>query len=104
VPDYSHVVLLLSGEPERDLPLLDKVAAACAGLVAPPVLIGVSQHHAAHARPFALARRLGLVYLDAQAHPHDCAGVWGAVYPLLARWREAANSAPMSDPNLVAMR
>ncbi|WP_077595298.1 BLUF domain-containing protein [Polaromonas sp. A23] len=104
VPDYSHIVLLLSGEPERDLPLLDKVAAACAGLASPPVLVGVAQHHATHSRPFALAHHLGLIYLDAQAHPHDCAGVWAAVHPLLARWREAANSGPLSIPDLFAMR
>jgi hypothetical protein len=104
VPDYSHIVLLLSGEPERDLPLLDKVAAACAGLASPPVLLGVAQHRAAHSRPFALAHRLGLIYLDAQAHPHDCADVWAAVHPLLTRWREAANSGPLSFPDLLAMR
>lgn len=103
VPDYSHIVLLLSGEPERDLPLLDKVAAACARLASPPVLVGVAQHRAAHSRPFALAHHLGLIYLDAQAHPHDCEGVWAAVHPLLARWREAANSGPVSIPDLPAL-
>lgn len=104
VPDYSHIVLLLSGEPERDLPLLDKVAAACAGLASPPVLLGVAQERAAHSRPFALAHRLGLFYFDVQADPHDCAGVWAAVHPLLARWREAANSGPLSVPDLLVMK
>jgi len=95
VPDYSHIVLLLSGEPERDLPLLQKVADACAGLLMPPVLLGVAEHAQAHARPFAVAHRLGLIYLDAQAHPQHSAGVWEVVYPLLARWREAANSSSL---------
>jgi len=96
VPDYSHIIVLLSGEPERDLPLMQKVADACAGLLVTPVLLGVAEHPASHARPFALAHRLGLIYLDAQAHPQHSAGVWEAVYPLLARWREAANSSSLS--------
>ena len=97
VPDYSHIILLLSGEPERDVPLLQKVAEACAGLLVPPVLLGVAEHASTHARPFALAHRLGLIYLDAQAHPQHSAGVWEAAYPLLVRWREAANSSNLSQ-------
>jgi hypothetical protein len=105
IPDYSHIIVLLSGEPERDLPLLQKVAEACEGLVTAPVVLGVAEHRVAHAQPFALAHRLGLIYLDAQAHPLHSAGVWEAVYPLLARWREAANSSNVStSPNFQRMR
>ncbi|AMO21709.1 hypothetical protein GCM10027034_01830 [Ramlibacter solisilvae] len=96
IPDYSHIVLLLSGEPERDWPLLQRVAESCAGLPAPPVLLGVAEHRAAHAQPFATAHRLGLIYLDAQAHPLDSAGVWEAAYPVLAHWRATASAGPPS--------
>ena len=92
VPDYSHVVLLLSGEHERDHALLLKVARACAGLLAPPALIGVARYDVDHQAVSATARSLGLAYLPAQAHLGDAASVWGAIAPLLARWREAANS------------
>jgi hypothetical protein len=101
IPDYSHIVLLLSGEPERDLPLLQKVAEACEGVLVPPVLLGVAEHRAAHAQPFAMAHRLGLIYLDAQAHPVHSVGVWQAVHPLLARWREAANSSGLNTNSQV---
>jgi hypothetical protein len=104
VPDYSHIVLLLSGESGRDLPLLNRVAECCAGLASPPVLIGVAAHASAHERPFALAHRMGLIYLDAQAHAEHGAGAWAAVHPLLARWRETANGAPFSDFNSLTWR
>lgn len=100
VPDYSHILLMLSGEPERDLPLFVKVADACAGLVSPPVLVGVAEHMSAHAQPFALAHRLGLIYLDTEANPAHSAAAWTAVHPLLTRWRETAHSGPVSLPNL----
>jgi hypothetical protein len=92
VPDYSHLMLLLSGDPERDQALLRKVAQACAGLVAPPALLAVAERSQSHAAPFALARRLGLIYLQACAALDDPDAVWTAARPLLDLWREAANS------------
>ncbi|HSV34823.1 MAG TPA: BLUF domain-containing protein [Ramlibacter sp.] len=99
IPDYSHLLLLLCGEADRDLALLHKVALACGGLVSPPVLLGVAQDPAAHAEPFAMAHRLGLIYLQCQANPHDSEAAWAAAHPLLALWREAANSgSPVEAP------
>lgn len=93
--DYSHIVLLLSGEPEHDLALAQRVASACGGLVASPVLLGVAPAAApaVHGSVFALARRCGLIYLDALAAVRDdAAACWKAIAPQLARWREAADS------------
>jgi len=92
ISDYSHLVLLLCGEVERDLQLLQRVAEACAALVAPPALVGVAPRREDHARPFALAHQLGLLYLDASGDAANPESAWAAVEPLLAIWREAANS------------
>lgn len=91
LPDYSHVVLLLSGNPDRDLALLRRVAQACVGVVAPPALLGVGVP-TAHAEPFALARRFGMVYLAAECDGLDEKSCWLAIEPLLAGWRHAVNS------------
>lgn len=98
VPDYSHILLLLSGDAERDLALVRNVALACAGLPRPPALLGVAGDAAAHRDPFCLARRLGLVYLPTQANVDDSAAVWRAARPLLALWRDAANSGAPIEP------
>jgi hypothetical protein len=47
-----------------------------------PAVLGVAAHRDTHAQAFAVARRLGLIYLDAQADPLNSCGVWEAVYPL----------------------
>jgi hypothetical protein len=92
VPDYSHVVLLLAGDSERDHALVLKAARACAGLLSPPALLGVAQREEDHRAAFSTARELGLIYLPATAPLGDAASVWAAIRPLLATWREAANS------------
>lgn len=94
VPDYSHILLLLSGEAERDLALVRKAAMACAGLAAPPALLALAAEPGAHHGPLALAQELGLAYGAAQADVEDPVAVWQAASPMLARWREAANSVP----------
>lgn len=95
LPDYSHLLLLLSGR-EHDPLLVRRVADACAGMALPPVLVGVADQAAMHA-PIALARQRGLIYFDAVASPLDPAAAWAAASPLLARWRDAANSSgPLS--------
>jgi hypothetical protein len=92
LPDYSHVVLLLSGQPERDGGLVQKVGLACAGLVAPPQLVGVALEDETHAAASGLAERRGLSYLAVHADPESPAAVWGAVRPRLAEWRMARAS------------
>jgi hypothetical protein len=92
LPDYSHVVLLLSDELERDLSLVQRVALACSGLAAPPALLGVAQDAARHTEMFNLCRRRGLIYLGAQSNTRDAKRCWAAISPLLADWRHAVDS------------
>jgi len=94
MPDFSHVMLLLCGNVDRDLTLLKAVVSAFSGLPSPPALLGVAANEAAHARPAAIAQGLDLVYLACHADPKDGAAVWEAAQPLLGDWRQAANSGP----------
>jgi hypothetical protein len=90
--DYSHLVLLLCGRSDLDQSLLDKVMQACCRLVRPPALLAVAEEPQAHAEPYALARRNGLVYLQARARPDDPHATWRAIDPILDRWQHAADS------------
>jgi hypothetical protein len=92
LPDYSHLVLLLSGHAARDQLLLEKVVQACARLARPPVLLAVAEHTHNHVEPYALARKYGLVYLQAQAAVGDPAATWAAIDPILACWQHKADS------------
>ena len=92
LPDYSHIALLLSGERERDLDLLQRVLQACARLPQPPALLAVAKDERWHAEPFALAHRAGLVYLQCVADAAAPVACWNALHPLLALWQHAANS------------
>jgi hypothetical protein len=100
IPDYSHLVLLLSGDAERDVQLVQRVADACASIVSPPALVAVAAEGKFHAAPFALAHQLGLVYLKAEGNPEHCAQAWNAIEPVLTVWREAANSGAPIDTRL----
>lgn len=90
--DYSHLILLMSGDTERDLHLVHRVAEACHAVVSPPALVGIAADAEHHAAPFKLAHQLGLLYLDARADPEAPQDAWAAVEPLLAIWRDASNS------------
>lgn len=92
LPDYSHVVALLTGERERDLALLNRIVQCCANLVAPPLLLGVSQHAAAHRELLALARRSGMQLMAVQSDIDDAGRCWDALEPLLASWRHSGAS------------
>ena len=92
LPDYSHVVLLLSDDPQRDLLLAQRVVLACGGLSAAPAILGLARDAAAHKEIFAMARQHGLIYLAAHCSVHDEKRRWDAIAPLLANWRHAVNS------------
>jgi hypothetical protein len=96
MPDYSHVMLLLCGNPDRDLGLVGSVASAVAQLPSPPALLGVAARADTHVRPGSLAQRLGLRYIACHADPNDSAHTWTATQPSLAEWRQAANSDPLA--------
>jgi len=80
LPDYSHIVLLLSGDPDRDVALLRRVIQACTGLAssAPP-LLGLAREANAHGMISSLARAQGLRYLTAQGDVEGRTGCWEAI-------------------------
>jgi hypothetical protein len=96
IPDYSHVVLLLSIDPERNAQLMERVLRAYDSLTHPPGLIGVASRAEMHAIPAALARRHGLPYLTAVADSRVPEASWGEIEPLLMHWQQAANSSLLS--------
>ncbi|MGZ5195804.1 MAG: BLUF domain-containing protein, partial [Ramlibacter sp.] len=55
MPDYSHVMLLLCGNIDRDLTLLKSVVSAFSALPSPPALLGVAANEETHARPASIA-------------------------------------------------
>ena len=59
LPDYSHVVLLLSGNAERDLSLVQRVGQACSGVPRPRRCLAWPGRPRPTTEMFALARRSG---------------------------------------------
>lgn len=94
--DYSHVVLLLSADADRNAQLMERVLRSYEGVAHPPGLIGVASREAMHTLPAALARRHGLSYFTAVADSRDPDETWEALQPLLLQWQQAANSSIMS--------
>lgn len=92
IPDYSHVVLLLSIDPDRNAQLMQRVLRAYECLQHPPALIGVASRPDMHALPASLARKFGLPYLTAVADSREPESSWQAIQPLLLDWQHAANS------------
>jgi hypothetical protein len=92
LPDYSHVVLLLCGDPGRDGFLAQRVGQACREIATPPQLLGLADAAAAHHGLAAVAARWGLVYRAADCRGGGAPRQWRALAPLLAGWRHAANS------------
>jgi hypothetical protein len=93
LPDYSPVVLMLSGDLQRDVALFDRVAEACRQLPAPPRLLGVGLSHDSHLRLNLAANRAGLDYAAAVVDAGGHAACWQAVDSLLAEWESVPQSA-----------
>ena len=87
--DYSHVMLLLSGDSRHDMELVQFVVAACARLPDRPVLLGIGQAGCDHTLLREAARAGGLVYLDCDADGTDAKAVWAAAEPALDFSRSA---------------
>lgn len=84
LPDYSHVILLLSGDGTRDGNLMQRLVAACERLAHRPVVVGVGPLSCEHAKLQQVAHRGGLVYLDCNLAGHiDAQACWDAAEPLL---------------------
>jgi hypothetical protein len=96
LPDYSHFVLLLSLDPERNEQLMERVVRAYECLQRPPALIGVASRADTHRLPSGLAGRLGVPYLPVVADSRDSQASWAEIQPLLMDWQQAANSSLLS--------
>jgi hypothetical protein len=93
--DYSHFVLLLSVDADRNLQLMEHVLSAYSTMQHPPVLVGVASQPEMHTLPHALARRFHLPYQLAVADSREWETSWHALEPLLAGWQLAVNSSGM---------
>ena len=85
LPDYSHVILLLSGDGTHDGKLMERLVVACESLAHRPVVVGLAPPQSCdHAKLQQVARRGGLVYLDCDLAGHiDAQAWWNAAEPLL---------------------
>ena len=94
LPDYSHVLLLLSGDDTRNGNLVERLVAACERLAHRPVVVGLAPPFCDHAKLQQIARRGGLVYLDCDlAGDIDAQACWNAAEPLLDLSRDWIPSA-----------
>lgn len=92
LPDYAHILVLLSGEPRFDEAIMQRLARACAHAAPPPVLVGIATDTQVLARAGREAHRLGLDWRNVQADPYDAAGTWRAASAL---WDGFAPPAPV---------
>ncbi|RYY98068.1 MAG: BLUF domain-containing protein [Comamonadaceae bacterium] len=83
LPDYSHLALLLSGDPGADLLLVRRMALACGGASPAPVLVGVGLPARQQVALAAVARGHGLCWQAVEAGDGGLAA-WDALRPLLA--------------------
>lgn len=100
LPDWPHMLLLFSGDPRRDDPLMDRVRLACANLPQRPELVGIAPDPATQHRMHQAAHDDGLRYYNAGImSPQDCGAIWHAVSELLQRFGPPPNSAwAVDDP------
>jgi hypothetical protein len=93
LPDWPHLLLLLSGRPANDEALLQRLAGSRMGLPRFPALLGVAPDEATHAAAAALAKGLGLAYTPAGLAPvGDLNAAWQALAAILAQSGPAASS------------
>ncbi len=85
--DWPHLLVLVSGDAERDDSLLLRLNKAFHGLSAVPRLIGVAPHAAIHTRMVEQAEALGLRYQPAgQAKAEDWPAVMHALLQRIAQF------------------
>jgi hypothetical protein len=92
LPDYSHVVLLLSGNLEHDVSLVLRVAQVCAGILSPPILLGIAPEAADHQKLSGLVKNCGLSYLSAESDSEYGKFTWTVIERHLAGWQHRAIS------------
>jgi hypothetical protein len=103
LPDYSHVLLLLSIDGDHNLQLMERVLRALSRLQRRPILMGVGSQPEMHRVPMALATRFGLSYAPVVADSREPLAAWKAAQPLLARWHAANSSAIEPDTSPAAL-
>ncbi|HSW17646.1 MAG TPA: BLUF domain-containing protein [Ramlibacter sp.] len=84
--DYSHLVVLLSDDAERNEALMRRLAQACQLLPAAPTVVGVSARADMHGVVAAQAQRLRLDYVPVRADPRVRGFAWAALREQLAHW------------------
>ena len=89
--DYPLVVLWCCGSDVHDVDLMERMVQACGAAPTPPVLMGLGASPTAHRAMFQLARRAGLIYLDA-APVQGPDEAWELISGQLRMMRNAANS------------
>lgn len=90
--DYAHLVLVMCGEAANDQALVEKAADACRRLERPPALLAVAQQPHWHRGPAALARQLGLHYVQALARDDHPLSTWAAIAPVMEGWQQRAGA------------
>jgi len=84
LPDYSHMILLLSGDGACDGDLMQRLVAVCARLAHRPVVLGLGPPTCNHVALQQMARRGRLIYLECDlAGQIDAQACWDAAEPLL---------------------
>jgi len=99
LPDYSHLVLLLSENGDANAQLMIRVLASLRSVEEPPMLVGIAGQPQAQLDVPALARRFGLAYRALSAEALHPAGCWQALQPVLAQASPRSGTAPLRAAN-----
>lgn len=84
LPDYSHLIVVLSGEANSDRDLMNLLVSSCARLAHRPVLLGVAPKACGHGDARAIASQAGLAYLDCDlGGTADARSLWAVAEPAL---------------------
>jgi hypothetical protein len=84
LPEYSHFIVLLSGQTKSDAEMVGSLMSSCSKLDCRPVIVGVGPRGCNHRLLGTLAHEAGFTYLDSCLNgPARAAELWNAVEPAL---------------------
>lgn len=84
LPDYSHVVVVLCDDNERNVSVMSRLVAACQRMNHRPVIVALEPLDCDHSPLQRMADEAGLVYLGTElAGAMDTEALWSATEPLL---------------------
>lgn len=102
LPDWPNFVMLFCGAPKFDDALMARMIAACDGLPAKPVLVGVARDTATHQRMQDMAQAAQLEYVvGGVATPDNCNAIWQTMRDQLDR-AGAPSSSVWDVPRMAA--